>query len=113
MSDIHDTRRFYVGDRDDLDGLTRSEVEDLTVEYYWQAEEHVEEMLNEVHDTFHIGDMVYEAGDILRKARSGGCIAYLGSDANLQENWSALLARLCSSSRPVTALNELSAAKEA
>ena len=53
------------------------------------------------------------AGDILRKARSGGCIAYLGSDTNLQENWSALLARLCSSSRPVTALNELSAAKEA
>lgn len=53
------------------------------------------------------------AGDILRKARSGGCIAYLGSDANLQENWSALLARLRSSSRPVTALNELSAAKEA
>ena len=67
MSDIHDTRRFYVGDRDDLDGLTRSEVEDLTVEYYWQAEEHVEELLNEVYDTVNFGGMVFEAGTILRK----------------------------------------------
>ena len=66
MSDIHDTRRFYVGDIDDLDGLTRSEVEDMTFEYYFQAKDHVEEFLTEVYDTFNIGEMVFEAGDILR-----------------------------------------------
>ena len=66
MSDIHDTQRFYVGDIDDLDGLTRSEVEDMTFEYYWEAEERVEEDLNEVYAVFHIGDMTYEAGAILR-----------------------------------------------
>ena len=62
---MSDNIRFYVGDVDDLDGLTRSEVEDMTFEYYHQAEDHVEEFLTEVYDTFNIGDMTYEAGDIL------------------------------------------------
>lgn len=66
MSDIHDTRRYYVGDIDDLDGLTRSEVEDMTFEYYWQADDHAEEFLTEVFDTVDIGGMVFDAGTILR-----------------------------------------------
>ena len=63
---MSDNTRFYVGDIDDLDGLMRSEVEDMTFELYEDAEDYVEEMLNEVYDVFHIGDMTYEAGAILR-----------------------------------------------
>lgn len=64
MSD--DNLRFYVGDIDDLDGLTRSEVEDLTVEYYRQAEDRVEEYLNEAYDMVKVGYSTLEVGRILR-----------------------------------------------
>ena len=47
------------------------------------------------------------ASSIARQARSGGCTAYLGTDTAVQEDWSALLSRLRSSSRLITALNEL------
>ena len=61
---MSDNTRFYVGHPDDLEGLTRSEVEDMTFEYYWQAEEHVEEYLNEILD---IGHGSYGAGEVMRK----------------------------------------------
>ena len=54
-----------------------------------------------------------EARSIARQARSGGCIAYLGADTAVQEDWSALLSRLRSSSRLITALNELAVTKDA
>lgn len=47
------------------------------------------------------------ASSITRQARSGGCIAYLGTDTAVQEDWNSLLSRLRSSSRLITALNEL------
>ena len=47
------------------------------------------------------------ASSIARQARSGGCIAYLGADTAVQADWSTLLSRLRSSSRLITALNEL------
>ena len=47
------------------------------------------------------------ASGIARQARSGGCIAYLGADTAVQADWSTLLSRLRSSSRLITALNEL------
>ena len=53
------------------------------------------------------------ASSIARQARSGGCIAYLGADTAVQEDWSALLSRLRSSSRLITALNELAVTKDA
>ena len=46
---------------------------------------------------------------VLRAARSGGCTVLLGSDAAMQADWSALLARAQALSLPVAALNELSA----
>ena len=53
------------------------------------------------------------ASSIARQARSGGCIAYLGADTAVQADWSALLSRLRSSSRLITALNELAVIKDA
>ena len=53
------------------------------------------------------------ASGIARQSRSGGCIAYLGADTAVQEDWSALLSRLRSSSRLITALNELAVTKDA
>ena len=53
------------------------------------------------------------ASGIARQARSGGCIAYLGADTAVQADWSTLLSRLRSSSRLITALNELAVTKDA
>ena len=53
------------------------------------------------------------ASSIARQARSGGCIAYLGADTAVQADWSTLLSRLRSSSRLITALNELAVTKDA
>ena len=53
------------------------------------------------------------ASSIARQARSGGCIAYLGADTAVQADWSMLLSRLRSSSRLITALNELAVTKDA
>mgnify|MGYP000013089898 CR=1 FL=1 len=53
------------------------------------------------------------ASSIARQARSGGCIAYLGADTAVQADWSRLLSRLRSSSRLITALNELAVTKGA
>ena len=53
------------------------------------------------------------ASGIARQARSGGCIAYLGADTAVQADWSMLLSRLRSSSRLITALNELALTKGA
>ena len=53
------------------------------------------------------------ASSIARQARSGGCIAYLGADTAVQADWSRLLSRLRSSSRLITALNELAVTKDA
>ena len=53
------------------------------------------------------------ASGIARQARSGGCIAYLGADTAVQADWSTLLSRLRSSSRLITALNELALTKGA
>lgn len=53
------------------------------------------------------------ASSIARQARSGGCIAYLGADTAVQADWSTLLSRLRSSSRLITALNELALTKGA
>ena len=50
---------------------------------------------------------------MLLAARSGGCIAYLGADTAVQADWSTLLSRLRSSSRLITALNELALTKGA
>lgn len=47
------------------------------------------------------------ASSIARQARSGSCTACLGADTAVQENLSSLLTRLRSSSRLITALNEL------
>ena len=52
------------------------------------------------------------ASSIARQARSGGCIAYLGADTAVQADWSTLLSRLRSSSRLITALNELAVTKD-
>ena len=56
---------------------------------------------------------VQAASGIARQARSGGCIAYLGADTAVQADWSTLLSRLRSSSRLITALNELAVTKDA
>lgn len=61
---MSDSTRFYVGDVDDLEGLTRSEVEDMTYMHYEQAEDHVEEYLNEILD---VGHGSYGAGEVMRK----------------------------------------------
>ena len=53
------------------------------------------------------------ASSIARQARSGGCTAYLGADTAVQADWSTLLSRLRSSSRLITALNELAVTKDA
>lgn len=53
------------------------------------------------------------ASGIARQSRSGGCIAYLGADTAVQADWSTLLSRLRSSSRLITALNELAVTKDA
>ena len=53
------------------------------------------------------------ASSIARQARSGGCIAYLGADTAVQADWSTLLSRLRSSSRLITALNELAVINDA
>jgi hypothetical protein len=53
------------------------------------------------------------ASSIARQARSGGCIAYLGADTAVQADWNTLLSRLRSSSRLITALNELAVTKDA
>lgn len=64
---MSDNIRFYVGDPVDLAGLTRSEVEDLTVEYYWQAEDAVEDYISGLHETLEVFGELYEVGTILRR----------------------------------------------
>jgi rubrerythrin len=59
--------RYYNGDPSDLDGLTREEVEDRTHEHYFQAEDSVEDMLDEIYPEVTIGSMSWTAGVALRR----------------------------------------------
>ena len=59
--------RYYFGDQDDLDGLTRAEVIDLTEADYSDCEDRYEELITEVYDTVSIGELTWDAGRVLRE----------------------------------------------
>ena len=59
--------RYYFGDQDDLDGLTRAEVIDLTNADYADCEDRFEEWITEVYGTVSIGELTWDAGHVLRE----------------------------------------------
>ena len=62
MSEI----RYYAGDEDDLEDMTRDQVEVLTISEY-DREDAYEEMLTEIYGEISVGLCVFDAGAILRE----------------------------------------------
>ena len=62
MSEI----RYYAGDEEDFEGMTRDQVEALTLPEY-EIEDAFEEVITETYGDISIGYGVFEAGAIMRE----------------------------------------------
>lgn len=62
MDDI----RYYIGDEEDLKGLSFFEVELMTYTFKWEAEEAFEEYIDDAYGTIFVGDLEYTASDVIK-----------------------------------------------
>lgn len=59
--------RYYMGEASELDGMTRDEVEAVTLDNVNDVEDAYQEMITEIYGVLSIGDLTYGAGYVLRE----------------------------------------------
>lgn len=67
MSANTDTIRYYVGDTSDLDGMSREEVETITFETDYEAEDAFRYLLDESYGYVQVAGFEYATSEILKE----------------------------------------------